>query len=295
MTEEIEKKKFWGKYLGILRDRHDPEMLGRIRAEVPEIYGTGREHWSPWALPCFPPGSTEVLSEGVAVWIEFRNGDPAKPIWTGWMPQGSGGSSTIPIKRICPSENPFPCADCPEPPGKEHTVNREDYYDHLPFHDHEAEPGQFFCPRIGYVLNRTESGHRIYYDDKHTREKLIIEDQAGQKVSMVCPSGQWDPTYIEIEDKNGQTILMYCPPPASFDPSYIRIKDKAGQTILMKGGFEAMIEMKDKLGQTVKLNALTGMIEIDPLLLCMIKGDLVVTGTVFDVVGNLTKDARSGK
>lgn len=89
MTETL-RNRFFGKYRAIVTDNQDPETLGRIKAQVPEIL---QEEVSPWALPATPfagPGHGLVLipEVGDGVWIEFEGGDPSRPIWTGgwWGP-----------------------------------------------------------------------------------------------------------------------------------------------------------------------------------------------------------------
>ncbi|HKC66281.1 MAG TPA: phage baseplate assembly protein V [Pyrinomonadaceae bacterium] len=82
---ETMRSRYYGKYRGLVKDVDDPEKLGRIKAQVPEIY---HEETSPWALPAAPfagPGHGFVVipEVGDGVWIEFEGGDPSRPIWTG--------------------------------------------------------------------------------------------------------------------------------------------------------------------------------------------------------------------
>ena len=99
---ELVRSRFFGKYRGLVKDVDDPDKLGRITAQVPEVYG---DTDSPWAVPAVPFAGKDhgliLLPEvGDGVWIEFEAGDPSRPIWTGgwWgsdeMP-GDGG----PLKR----------------------------------------------------------------------------------------------------------------------------------------------------------------------------------------------------
>ena len=79
------RTRFFGKYRGIVKDVDDPEKMGRITAQVPEIY---LDTISPWALPSVAFAGANhgfvVLPEiGDGVWIEFEAGDPSRPIWTG--------------------------------------------------------------------------------------------------------------------------------------------------------------------------------------------------------------------
>lgn len=87
---ETMRSRYYGKYRGVVSDVDDPEKLGRVKAQVPEILG---EAVSPWALPAVAlagPGHGLVLipEVGDGVWIEFEAGDPSRPIWSGgwWGP-----------------------------------------------------------------------------------------------------------------------------------------------------------------------------------------------------------------
>ena len=110
---EQARSRFYGKYRGIVNDNQDPDNLGRIRAEVPEIL---QDVISPWALPCAPyagpnQGLYAIPPVGAGVWIEFEAGDPSRPIWSGswWadgeLPQNEDGSDAVPERRILRSES----------------------------------------------------------------------------------------------------------------------------------------------------------------------------------------------
>jgi len=82
---ETMRSRFYGKYRGKVVDVNDPDKLGRITAEVPEIL---QQETSPWALPAVPfagpsHGLVLIPEKGDGVWIEFEAGDPSRPIWTG--------------------------------------------------------------------------------------------------------------------------------------------------------------------------------------------------------------------
>ena len=105
----------FGKYRGVVSDNKDPEMRGRIKAQVPDVFG---DKESTWAMPCAPYAGDDVglyliPPKNASVWIEFEQGDPNCPIWTGcfWaqtevpakpaMPETKmlkTGSATITIK-----------------------------------------------------------------------------------------------------------------------------------------------------------------------------------------------------
>ena len=77
--------KYYGKYRAIVKDINDPERRGRIRVECPSVLGT---YLSAWCEPCIPyatdfAGDFYVPPVNEAIWVEFEEGDPNKPIWNG--------------------------------------------------------------------------------------------------------------------------------------------------------------------------------------------------------------------
>jgi uncharacterized protein involved in type VI secretion and phage assembly len=77
--------KHYGKYRGTVTQNVDPMQLGRIQAMVPDVSGLLP---SSWAMPCVPVASKMsgvyvVPQIGAGVWIEFEQGDPDYPIWSG--------------------------------------------------------------------------------------------------------------------------------------------------------------------------------------------------------------------
>jgi uncharacterized protein involved in type VI secretion and phage assembly len=92
-------RKFYGKYRGTVLDNIDPLETGRLLVQVPDV---GGELPSTWALPCLPfagPGSGfyAVPPIGSIVWVEFEQGDPDYPVWTGcfW-----GSSAEVPALAL---------------------------------------------------------------------------------------------------------------------------------------------------------------------------------------------------
>jgi len=92
---------FYGKYRGIVTDNQDPQMQGRIRARVPDVTG---DQDSGWAMPCMPfHGFFALPTKGSGVWIEFEQGDPEYPIWSGcWW------GSVAELKVLPPPPAPAP-------------------------------------------------------------------------------------------------------------------------------------------------------------------------------------------
>jgi hypothetical protein len=110
--EATTSTRFYGKYRGLVAENEDPEMLGRIRATVPEVLA---DVTTGWALPCLPytgdgVGLHTIPPVGAGVWIEFEAGDPSRPIWTGgwWgsgqVPTEETGKPTTPSVKVLRSD-----------------------------------------------------------------------------------------------------------------------------------------------------------------------------------------------
>jgi type VI secretion system (T6SS) baseplate-like injector VgrG len=81
-------KRFYGKYRGTVINNIDPELRGRLLCEVPDVLGLVPSSWCeasvPLAGPTGPPmGTYFVPPIGAGVWVEFEQGDPDKPVWSG--------------------------------------------------------------------------------------------------------------------------------------------------------------------------------------------------------------------
>jgi uncharacterized protein involved in type VI secretion and phage assembly len=77
--------KFYGKYRGTVLNNVDPMQMGRIMVQVPDVSNVLP---SSWAMPCVPfagiqNGFFAVPTIGSGVWVEFEQGNPDYPIWTG--------------------------------------------------------------------------------------------------------------------------------------------------------------------------------------------------------------------
>jgi len=81
----VSDQKFYGKYRGIVTNNIDPMQIGRVEVMVPDV---SQLVGSTWAMPCFPiagkqMGAYLIPENGIGVWVEFEQGDPDLPIWTG--------------------------------------------------------------------------------------------------------------------------------------------------------------------------------------------------------------------
>lgn len=92
---------FYGKYRGVVTDNQDPLLMGRVRAKVPDVMG---DLESGWAMPCAPFGGNAtgffaIPPVSAGVWIEFEQGDPDYPIWSGcWW----GSAAEMPPMLLAP-------------------------------------------------------------------------------------------------------------------------------------------------------------------------------------------------
>jgi uncharacterized protein involved in type VI secretion and phage assembly len=78
-------KRYVGKYRGTVVNNVDPMQLGRLQAIVPDV---STVMLTSWAMPCVPVGGIQtgvftVPPIGAKIWVEFEQGDPDFPVWTG--------------------------------------------------------------------------------------------------------------------------------------------------------------------------------------------------------------------
>lgn len=78
-------EKHYGKYRGIVVSNVDPRQMGRLIVQVADVKAMLP---TSWAMPCFPfaglqMGMWALPQIGAGVWVEFEQGDPDFPIWTG--------------------------------------------------------------------------------------------------------------------------------------------------------------------------------------------------------------------
>ena len=88
MSEQSAHRKFYGKYQGTVLVNVDPQMRGRLLCNVPDVLGVTPSNWceacAPLAGPTGPSmGVYMVPPIGAGVWVEFEQGDPGRPIWSG--------------------------------------------------------------------------------------------------------------------------------------------------------------------------------------------------------------------
>jgi uncharacterized protein involved in type VI secretion and phage assembly len=131
MSDQNGAGKYYGKYRGTVINNVDPQLTGRLLVQVPDVLEVVPSTWAepcvPLAGPTGPPmGIYLVPPVGAGVWVEFEQGDPNYPIWSGcrWGAQ----SDVPPLARaglpISPSivlqtagQNTIVLSDLPGPAG----------------------------------------------------------------------------------------------------------------------------------------------------------------------------------
>lgn len=120
--------KYYGKFRGTVIQNVDPEQIGRIQVMVPDVSGLLP---SSWAMPCVPfagkqSGVYVVPQIGAGVWVEFEQGDPDYPIWSGgfWGSAAEVPALALAGNPVSPSlvlqsglQNGITISDVPGPTG----------------------------------------------------------------------------------------------------------------------------------------------------------------------------------
>ncbi|HVR34864.1 MAG TPA: phage baseplate assembly protein V [Methylomirabilota bacterium] len=91
--------RYYGKYRGMVINNVDPMQIGRVQVQVPDVAGLIP---GSWAMPCLPftgkqMGLWAIPQIGTGVWIEFEQGNPDFPIWSGcWF----GSAAEVPALAL---------------------------------------------------------------------------------------------------------------------------------------------------------------------------------------------------
>ncbi|GJD15052.1 baseplate assembly protein [Rivularia sp. IAM M-261] len=101
-----DNSRFTGRYRATVVSNIDPEQMGRLLVQVPDVLGSDPCFW---AMPSSPVAGTQmgmyaVPPIGAGVWVEFEQGNPDYAIWTGsWR----GSSAEVPAMALAaPPTNP---------------------------------------------------------------------------------------------------------------------------------------------------------------------------------------------
>lgn len=156
-------QKYWGKFRGTVLNNIDPMQRGRLMAQVPDVNGLLP---TTWAEPCLPiagiqSGTFMIPAVGAGVWIEFEQGDPNYPIWTG------GWWST---------KAEVPALASAAPPGVQSLVIQTLLQNLMMISD---VPGP-----AGGIMLKTTTGAMIKIDDTG----IIIQNGKGAVIAMQGPT-----------------------------------------------------------------------------------------------------------
>jgi len=158
-----EPNKYYGKYRGTVINNIDPMQIGRLLVQVPDVLGLPP---SSWAMPCFPftgkqMGSWALPQIGAGVWVEFEQGDPDQPIWSGcWF----GSAAEVPALALA------------APPGVPNVVVQTQAQNTLMISD---VPGP-----TGGILLKTATGAMIAVNDVG----ITISNGKGATIAMTGPT-----------------------------------------------------------------------------------------------------------
>ncbi|WP_338846073.1 phage baseplate assembly protein V [Massilia sp. W12] len=122
--------RFYGKYRGTVVNNLDPEQRARLTCLVPDVLGLVPSSWAEACAPLAGPSGTGmgayfVPPVGAKVWVEFEQGDPNYPVWTGCRfeqgeipPLARAGVPAAPsIVLQTAGQNVLAISDAPGPAG----------------------------------------------------------------------------------------------------------------------------------------------------------------------------------
>jgi hypothetical protein len=159
--------RYYGKYRATVIENIDPEQRARLLAQVPDVLG---ETISSWAMPCVPAAGIEsgifiVPPIGSSIWVEFEQGNPDYPIWTGgfW-----GLAADVPALALAPPAIP-PGQNIVLQTTGENTVILSD-----------SAP----TPATGGIILKTLSGAMLVINETG----IYIDNGQGASITLVGPT-----------------------------------------------------------------------------------------------------------
>jgi uncharacterized protein involved in type VI secretion and phage assembly len=198
LVQKVEHR-FYGKYRGFVVDNADPELLGRLKVQVPSLLGD--EVVSGWAMPCVPYGGDAdqgflfIPEVGAGVWVEFEEGDLEFPIWVGTFWSKPGGESEL----------PKPNDEVQDPPTqkiiktkKGHTIQLEDADGEEKITIKHKDNSFISIDKDGSVIIGNHKGSTIILNAKD--ENIVLVEQHGNAVTMTDDG-------IVIVNKDGSAVV----------------------------------------------------------------------------------------
>lgn len=101
-SSDMVSRSFFGKYRGKVVGNIDPLGMGRVQVFVPAVPG---KNCASWAMPCVPYAGEDIgffalPPVGASVWVEFEEGNPDHPIWSGCFWESGLCPQNIPEKKV---------------------------------------------------------------------------------------------------------------------------------------------------------------------------------------------------
>ena len=174
--------RFPGKYNAQVYDNKDPLQQFRIRCTVPYVLG---DQISVWALPShmsFGPqtGMFMIPTVGASVWIEFADGDPSQPVWSGGYPILSQDGSGMSTPASCQTGYPN-VASIKSSSGHEITFNNNS--NALSFTITSSAGHVIQVSDVNKTISvKTVGGHNVLLND--VTKQLSVIDSLGNKILM---------------------------------------------------------------------------------------------------------------
>jgi hypothetical protein len=179
--------RFFGKYRALVVRNDDPRKLGRVKLDCQPVYGG--DH-SPWAFPCMPMGGGVdsgffmVPRVGSLAWIEFEEGQPSAPIYSGgfWddvqVGRPSDGSPIENSTEHQMNDNPVPI----------HAQGLGDGSDlDGSMRGQNGVPESSFAGEYPNIrLLQTPSGHRLEFDDTEGAERVCLMHRSGSMIEILA-------------------------------------------------------------------------------------------------------------
>jgi hypothetical protein len=170
MSNGTSGQTFLGKYRATVLNNIDPENRGRLTLTIPDVLGAIP---STWAECCAPvsglPGAASgffaVPPIGAAVWVEFEQGDPNRPIWTGGRWEST---ADVPPLAIAPPAIP---------PGQNYVLQ-------TPLQNTVLVSDSAPTPVSGGVVLKSPTGAMLVVNDTG----IYINNGKGASITMVGPT-----------------------------------------------------------------------------------------------------------
>jgi hypothetical protein len=206
--------RYFGRYLGFVRDRNDPSLLGRVRAHVPAITAddNNEENWLDWCVPASP--GLIVPPVGAPIFVEFEHGVVTHGVYTwGWVLGSDATTSAAPVAGKGVAADPtwvkkevFTSAGANQQVIT-HTLTEDPAVDQLPV----------------YPFNKvfqSESGFVIEVDDSPAQPRMRIYHPAGATFLIDENGSMHIRTVGAIFQESGGDHVVTLKPVATFKVIY---------------------------------------------------------------------------